>query len=102
MLALGTLLGLWVGELGQAELPFLGPAAPLFVAAGMGALFSATVRAPLTGIVLVVELTGNLGQVLPVTIACIASTFVAHSLGGRPIYTALLERSLARHRASEA
>jgi len=100
MLALGTLLGLWVGELGQAALPFLTPAAPLFVAAGMGALFSATVRAPLTGIVLVVELTGNLGQVLPITIACIASTVVAHSLGGRPIYTALLERSLARQRAT--
>lgn len=101
MLALGTLLGLWLGELSQVAFPFVTPAAPLFVVAGMGALFSATVRAPLTGIVLVVELTGNFDQVLPITIACIASTVVAHNLGGQPIYTALLERSLARQRASQ-
>jgi CIC family chloride channel protein len=101
MLALGTLLGLWLGGISQAIIPAVSPATALFVVAGMGALFSATVRAPLTGIVLVIELTGNLGQVLPVTIACIASTVVAHSLGGRPIYTALLERSLARRQPAE-
>jgi CIC family chloride channel protein len=57
-------------------------------------LFAATVRAPLTGIVLAVELTGNFSLILPVAIACSTATLAAHALGGRPIYTVLLEREL--------
>jgi CIC family chloride channel protein len=55
-------------------------------------------RAPLTGIALVVEITGNPGQVVPVALACGAATLVAHKLGGQPIYTVLLQRTLARAR----
>ena len=66
----------------------------LILVAGTGALFAATVRAPLTGIVLAAELTGNFGLILPIAIACITSTLVAHALGGRPIYSVLLERAL--------
>ena len=76
------------------------PDAGVFVVAGMGALFSATVRAPITGIVLAVELTGNYALILPVTLACVGATVVAHRLGGRPVYTVLLERALRSEDAS--
>ena len=65
-----------------------------FTVAGAGAFFAATVRAPVTGIVLAAELTGNFQLILPVAIACISATLVAHALGGRPIYAVLLERQL--------
>ena len=100
LLALGTLLGLAVGDFAQS-LPLHGmPDAGVFVVAGMGALFSATVRAPITGIVLAVELTGNYALILPVTLACVGATVVAHRLGGRPVYTVLLERALRSEDAS--
>jgi CIC family chloride channel protein len=67
----------------------------VFAVAGAGAFFSATVRAPLTGIVLAAELTGEFQLILPVAITCITATLVAHALGGRPIYTMMLERTLA-------
>ena len=56
----------------------------------MGALFAATVRAPLTGIILAIELTGAGDLILPVILTCLTATFVAEALGGRPIYTMLL------------
>ncbi|MFN6887585.1 chloride channel protein, partial [Proteus mirabilis] len=61
-----------------------------FAIAGMGALFAATVRAPLTGIVLVLEMTDNYQLILPMIITCLGATMLAQLLGGRPIYTVLL------------
>ncbi|SUC28022.1 H(+)/Cl(-) exchange transporter ClcA [Providencia rustigianii] len=56
----------------------------------------ATVRAPLTGIVLVLEMTDNYQLILPMIITCIGATIVAQLLGGRPLYSVLLEKSLER------
>jgi len=55
-----------------------------------GALFAATVRAPLTGIILVIELTGAQALALPIILTCLAATFTAEGLGGSPIYSSLL------------
>jgi CIC family chloride channel protein len=96
MVALGTILGLWFSGLVPDSLPGATVDAGAFMIAGAGALFAATVRAPVTGIVLAAELTGNFGLVLPIAVACITATLVAHTLGGRPIYTSLLEQELER------
>lgn len=102
MLALGTLLGMGFGELAQAALPQLVEAPGVFAVAGMGALFAATVRAPLTGMMLAVELTAGYDQILPLMLTCVPATILAHWLGGRPLYTVLLERTLERaHRAGD-
>lgn len=94
MLALGTLFGLWFGQVSHGLFPALVDHPQVFTVAAMGALFSATVRAPITGIALAMELTGSYQQLLPIILTCVPATLVAHGLGGMPIYTLLLERVL--------
>jgi len=94
MLALGTLFGLWFGQFTHEWFPGLIVHPGIFAVAGMGALFSATVRAPLTGIALTIEMTLNYSQILPLILTCMSATIVAQGLGGRPIYTVLLHRTL--------
>lgn len=94
MLALGTLFGLACGQLAQGWGLGLIEHPQVLTVAAMGALFAATVRAPITGIALAVEITGQYEQLLPIILTCVAATLVAHGLGGVPIYTLLLERVL--------
>ncbi|MGB8224659.1 MAG: H(+)/Cl(-) exchange transporter ClcA [Polyangiales bacterium] len=101
MLALGTIGGVAYGELIVALDLGAGLVPAHFAVAGMGAFFAAVVRAPLTGIILTAEMTGNFTQILPLMLTCMAATITAHGLGTRPIYTALLDRDLDRiHRAA--
>ena len=94
MLALGTLFGMWYGHIAHGFLPDLIVRPELFAVAGMAALFCATVRAPLTGIALTIEMTGNYYMILPLILTCLTATLVAEGLGGKPIYTVLLRRTL--------
>jgi CIC family chloride channel protein len=94
MLALGTLFGLWFGHFTHELFPAHVLHPEIFAVAGMGALFSATVRAPLTGIALTIEMTLNYSQILPLILTCMSATIVAQGLGGKPIYTILLHRTL--------
>ncbi|MFA7438020.1 H(+)/Cl(-) exchange transporter ClcA [Castellaniella sp.] len=98
LLALGTLFGGTFGYLMLIAFPDAGLEMGAFGVAGMGALFAATVRAPLTGILLVLEMTNSYALILPMIITCLGATIVAQSLGGQPLYTALLDRILARER----
>lgn len=96
LLVLGSELGLAVGLASHALWPQAVAHAETYAVVGMAAYFSAIVRAPLTGIVLVVEMTGNYALVLPLLVACLTAYGVADFLGDRPIYDALLERDLRR------
>ena len=96
LLALATVFGMWSGHFAHAWFPGLIVHPQVFAVAGMGALFSATVRAPLTGIALTIEMTGNYSLILPLILTCMVAAIVAQGLGGRPIYTVLLKRTLDR------
>ncbi|MFN2994734.1 H(+)/Cl(-) exchange transporter ClcA [Serratia plymuthica] len=102
MLALGTLFGTAFGLAGAHLFPQYGIEAGTFAIAGMGALFAATVRAPLTGIVLVLEMTDNYQLILPMIITCLGATLVAQFLGGKPLYSSILARTLQRQEALQA
>jgi len=94
MLALGTLLGLAVATGFESFFPGMTLHPGMLAVAGMGALFSAAVRAPMTGIVLVVEMTQNYALILPLMISCLTATTVVQLAGVPPIYTQLLRRTL--------
>lgn len=102
MLALGTVLGTAFGLVSAALLPEYHLQAATFAIAGMGALFAASVRAPLTGIVLVLEMTDNYQLILPMIITCLGATLLAQFLGGQPLYSSLLARTLAKQQKQEA
>jgi hypothetical protein len=102
LLALGTILGAAFAMTLQLYLPLVAIDPAVFAVASMGALFAATVRAPLTGIVLVIELTGAHQLALPILLTCLTATFTAEAMGGRPIYALLLglgEQGAARRPA---
>jgi chloride channel protein, CIC family len=96
LLALGALLGLAVGRIANSISPDVVPIPAVFAVVGMAAYFTAIVRAPLTGIVLIVEMTGNYQQMLPLLVACFCAYAVAELLKDLPVYEALLERDLLR------
>ena len=52
-------------------------------------------RAPLVGVVLTLELTGAYTLALPLMVTCVAADVCAQWCGGRPIYSQLLNRTLA-------
>ncbi|MHB2016763.1 MAG: H(+)/Cl(-) exchange transporter ClcA [Candidatus Xenobia bacterium] len=96
LLVLGALNGMLIGELMAHWFPQFGVEPQVFAVVGMGAYFTAIVRAPLTGIVLIVEMTSNYNQTLPLLVACIAAYAVAEALHDPPVYEALFERDLQR------
>jgi chloride channel protein, CIC family len=94
LLVLGALGGLLFGAGVQHLLPAASGLTPgVFAVLGMGALFTAIVRAPLTGIVLMIELTGVYGFMLPLLVSCLLAYGVAEWLGNMPVYEALRLRS---------
>lgn len=102
MLALGTLLGTAFGTTAMYFFPQYGIEPATFAIAGMGALFAGSVRAPLTGIVLVLEMTDNYQLILPMIITCLGATLLAQFLGGKPLYSAILTRTLQRQERENA
>lgn len=97
LLVLGALIGLGVGELAHAVMPSVVPIPAAFAVVGMAAYFSAIVRAPLTGVMLIIEMTGNYFLMLPLLISCFFAYIIAEALRDMPIYEALLDKDLKRN-----
>lgn len=90
LLLVGGLLGTAVGQAGhQFGVPGT-PDAVVCTAAGMAALFGGMVRCPLTGIVLLVAMTGSYPLILPLMCAAFVAAGVADVFHDEPIYTALM------------
>ena len=69
-----------------------------FIILAMAAHFSAIVKAPITGSILVLEMTGSLEQLLPLITVCMSAYIASDLLEGKPIYDVLLSRILAKRR----
>jgi CIC family chloride channel protein len=89
MLVLGAQLGLFFGLLCRLSFPELGVQPVAFAVVGMAAFFTGVVRAPVTGIVLVVEMTASFTMLLPMLAACFTAMLVPTLLGDPPIYDSL-------------
>ncbi|HXC89832.1 MAG TPA: ClC family H(+)/Cl(-) exchange transporter [Stellaceae bacterium] len=92
LLVLGAQLGLVCGALARAAFPGLGIEPEAFAVVGMAAFFTGVVQAPVTGIVLVTEMTAAFTTLLPMLAACFAAIVTANLLCTLPIYDALRER----------
>lgn len=89
VVALGALLGAACGQILHANFPDLAPSPIAFAVAGMAAFFTATIRAPLTGIVICLEMTGCYELFLPMLATCLGAHLVPTLLRSEPIYDAL-------------
>jgi CIC family chloride channel protein len=94
LLVLGAGLGLLLGELSRLAWPGLDIQPTAFAVVGMAAFFTGVVRAPVTGIVLVIEMTAGFRLFLPMLGACFAAMLVPMLLGNPPVYESLRERTL--------
>lgn len=95
MLVLGAYVG---GIFGFICTDYLGLPPEYFnnlVLLSMAGYFTAVVRAPLTGIILIFELTGSMSQMLSLSVITIVSYITAMAMRSEPIYESLLKRILA-------
>ena len=94
MLVLGAQFGFLSGAVCRTLLPYLDVQPEGFAIVGMAAFFAGVVRAPITGIVLATEMTGNVSMLLPMLCACSVAMLVPTLLKDPPIYESLRERAL--------
>jgi H+/Cl- antiporter ClcA len=69
-----------------------------FVVISMAGFFTAIVRAPITGIVLLAEMTGSFTRLLPFTVVSIIAYVVANGTGAPPIYDSLLDNMIDKRK----
>ncbi len=65
-----------------------------FIILGMAGYFAAVVKSPITGTILITEMTGSFNHLLSLAIVTIIAYIVADALGSKPVYEALLEKIL--------
>jgi len=101
MLVLGSQSGLLFGIFCNQWFPILAPHPTVLGVVGMAAFFTAVVRAPLTGIILVTEMTASFTLLLPMLGACFAAMVVPTVLHQAPIYDSLRERALRSRESAQ-
>ncbi len=102
LLVLGAQMGFFFGALTHPTVAEPNTHAILFAVVGMAALFTAIVRAPLTGIILVTEMTGTSIALLPMLAACFTAMALAMGLGSAPIYEFAQGADIAARRQTAA
>jgi CIC family chloride channel protein len=90
LLAIGAVWGALVHGVVGPLLPALHASTLAIV--GMATFFAAVVRAPFTGIVLIVEMTATTTLLVPMLASSFAAVLVATALGNKPIYDSLRAR----------
>lgn len=101
MLLAGSLLGACVASPLLEQGWLHADEIPLLLVLGMGGMFAATVRAPLTGAALVVEMARCPFSAPAVLLTAFTASLVASRLGGEPVYDGL-KRRILRRRALQA
>ncbi|MGA9672071.1 MAG: chloride channel protein [Terracidiphilus sp.] len=89
-LFMGGMLGGAVGYLDVTVFQHSADSIGAFAVVGMGAVFAGIVRAPMTSILIIFEMTGGYGLVLPLMIANMSAFALARHWRRTPVYEALL------------
>lgn len=94
ILSLGSLLGALVGvlcvNLGIASQEQF----PIFIILGMSGYFGAISKAPLTAMILVTEMVGDIRNLMPLGLVTLVAYIIMDLLKGAPVYEAMLEKML--------
>jgi chloride channel protein, CIC family len=88
-LFIGAMLGGTVGTLAHHLLPAYTATPGAYALVGMGAVFAGIVRAPMTSVLMIFEMTQDYAVIVPLMIANLVSLFIASRLQHTPIYEAL-------------
>lgn len=88
----GSAFGLWIHSFG-ISLEFV----PVFCVCAMAAALSASIKAPITSILLMVEMSGSLIHLFPVAVCSFIALLVSDLVRNNPIYEALLERIMNKN-----
>ena len=91
-LFMGGMLGGTVGYLDVMVFHHSADSIGAFAVVGMGAVFAGIVRAPMTSVLIIFEMTGGYGLVLPLMIANMIAFALARYWRRTPVYEALLEQ----------
>jgi len=88
-LFLGAMLGGAVGTVAHHLLPGYTAAPGAYALVGMGALFAGIVRAPMTSVLMIFEMTRDYAVIVPLMIANMTSLFISSRFEPDPIYESL-------------
>jgi CIC family chloride channel protein len=88
-LFLGAMLGGAIGSVAHHSLPGYTASPGAYALVGMGALFAGIVRAPITSVLMIFEMTRDYSVIVPLMIANLASLFISSRFQKQPIYEAL-------------
>ncbi len=88
-LFIGAMLGAAVGGAEQALLPYLGGSPGTYALVGMGVLFAGFLRAPMTSVFMVLEVSGNYSIIVPVIVANTLAYVISRGLQPTPIFDVL-------------
>ena len=88
-LFIGAMLGAAVGGAEHAVLPHLSGSPGTYALVGMGVLFAGFLRAPMTSVFMVLEVSGNYSIILPVIVANTIAYVISRGLQPIPIFDAL-------------
>ena len=88
-LFIGAMLGGAVGTVAHHWLPVYTALPGAYALVGMGAVFAGIVRAPMTSVLMIFEMTQDYAVIVPLMIANLVSLFIASRLQHEPIYEAL-------------
>lgn len=96
LLTLGALVGNVVGIIAISYLGVPDSYIINFIVLAMAGHFAATVKAPITAIILISEMTGSLEHLLSLSIVVVVAQITSDILKVHPIYESLLERLLSK------
>ena len=88
-LFLGAMLGGAIGTVAHGLLPGYTATPGAYALVGMGALFAGIVRAPMTSVLMIFEMTQDYAVIVPLMIANLTSLFISSRFQKQPIYEAL-------------
>jgi chloride channel protein, CIC family len=88
-LFIGAMVGGVIGTIAHHLFPAFTATPGAYALVGMGAVFAGIVRAPMTSVVMIFEMTQDYAVIVPLMIANLVSLFIASRLQHEPIYEAL-------------